>query len=468
VAIYHLHAQIIKRSSGRSSVASSAYRAGEKIRNDYDGVTHDYTRKTGVVYSEIMLPSNAPTAYSDRAILWNAVERIEKRKDSQTAREIEIALPFELDRETQIQLVREYIQENFISAGMCADFAVHDKGDGNPHAHIMLTTREVSEKGFGGKNREWNKPECLEQWRGSWADKCNERLQAKGLDERIDHRTLEAQGIEREPTIHIGVTAKAMAKAGRDSERMKEHKEIKGQNKLPAPASTAEYMHELKQGYFLLDKEIAEIKQQSAEARERVQSLRFRADKIEERVEHILTLRERLSELRAERQCMGYLESKRAIDAQIQRIEQSREQAEKAFQKEHYIIPDEAQVEIQRIAYKAKDLDRVSGRLQERLNPLTAEKDIFMFEYQRQKLLAGISPHEQSIQERLLQLDREELHTLTAQEKIARVRSGRILDRITEHSFQRILDEATPEQAYRLIQLHERERAREHQKIRGR
>ena len=189
------------------------------MHNEYDGITHDYTRKSGVVHSEIVLPQNAPKEFQYRSTLWNAVEKSEKRKDSQTAREIDIALPIEFDLQEQTELVRDYIKENFVDKGMCADFAIHDKKDGNPHAHIMLTTREVSNNGFEGKNREWNKTEYLEQWREKWADICNERLQSKGVNERIDHRTLEAQGIDREPTIHIGITAKAMEKAGRDSDR---------------------------------------------------------------------------------------------------------------------------------------------------------------------------------------------------------------------------------------------------------
>lgn len=131
MAIYHLHAQIIKRSSGRSAVAAAAYRAGEKLHNEYDGITHDYTRKTGVIHTEIMLPENAPREYAERSTLWNAVEKSEKRCDAQTARELDIALPCELDRQEQIELMRDYIKENFVDKGMCADFAVHDKQDDN-------------------------------------------------------------------------------------------------------------------------------------------------------------------------------------------------------------------------------------------------------------------------------------------------------------------------------------------------
>ena len=127
MAIYHLHANIISRAKGRSAVAAAAYRAGEKIHNYSDGITHDYTRKSGVVHTEILLPENASKEYFDRLTLWNAVEKSEKRKDSQTARDLDIALPVELNLDEQIDLMREYISENFVSKGMCADFAIHDK-----------------------------------------------------------------------------------------------------------------------------------------------------------------------------------------------------------------------------------------------------------------------------------------------------------------------------------------------------
>lgn len=145
MAIYHLCIKIISRGKGKSAVAASAYRSGEKIKNEYDGIVHDFTRKGGIAHTEILLPQNAPQEFSDRGTLWNSVEKIVNSKNSQLAREIEIALPKELDREKQIELVREYVKEYFVKVGMCADIALHDKGDGNPHAHILLTMRPLNE-----------------------------------------------------------------------------------------------------------------------------------------------------------------------------------------------------------------------------------------------------------------------------------------------------------------------------------
>ena len=148
IAIYHCSIKIISRGKGKSAVAAAAYRSGEKITNEWDGETHDYTRKGGVVHSEIMLPPHAPPSFSDRSTLWNSVEEIEKSKDAQLAREVEIALPVELSREEQTRLVRDYCSSQFVSKGMCADFNIHDTGSGNPHAHIMLTMRPLDEKGI--------------------------------------------------------------------------------------------------------------------------------------------------------------------------------------------------------------------------------------------------------------------------------------------------------------------------------
>ena len=147
MAIYHLEAKVISRSSGRSAVAASAYMSCSKILNDYDGVLHDFTRKHGLVWEHIFLPENAPQEWQNRSELWNAVERAEKTKDSRLARELVVALPVELNKEQWINLLTEYIQNNFVADGMCADVAIHDTDGHNPHAHIMLTVRPLDDKG---------------------------------------------------------------------------------------------------------------------------------------------------------------------------------------------------------------------------------------------------------------------------------------------------------------------------------
>lgn len=210
MAIFHCTVKIISRSSGRSAVGAAAYRSGERIVNESDQVVHVYEYREGIEDKEILLPSGAPAEYMNRSVLWNAVERAEKRKDAQTAREVEVALPVEFTAAERKEVLREYVQENFVSKGMIADICIHDKKDGNPHAHIMLTTRTVDEQGFGKKDRSWNDRDKIHEWRQSWADVCNSRLERHG--ERIDHRTLAAQGIERVPQIHIGAQAMAMVR----------------------------------------------------------------------------------------------------------------------------------------------------------------------------------------------------------------------------------------------------------------
>ena len=147
IAIYHCSIKIVSRGKGKSAVAAAAYRSGEKLTNEWDGLTHDYTKKGGVVHSEILLPAHAPPAFSDRSTLWNRVELSEKSNNAQLAREVEIALPVELSREEQTRLVREYCSSQFVSKGMIADFNLHDTGGGNPHAHILLTMRPLDERG---------------------------------------------------------------------------------------------------------------------------------------------------------------------------------------------------------------------------------------------------------------------------------------------------------------------------------
>ena len=260
MAIYHLCIKIISRGKGKSAVAASAYRSGEKIKNEYDGTVHDFTRKGGIAHTEIILPQNAPQKFSDRETLWNSVEKIEKSKNSQLAREIEIALPKELDREKQIELVRNYVKENFVDVGMCADIAIHDKNDGNPHAHILLTMRPLNEDTtWGAKSKkeyifdekgekvklkngnyktikidtvDWNEQEKAEEWRKAWADITNKYLEENSIQDKVDHRSYQRQGIEQIPTIHLGVPATQMEKKGIATDRGNINREIKHQNKI--------------------------------------------------------------------------------------------------------------------------------------------------------------------------------------------------------------------------------------------
>lgn len=197
MAIYHFDASVISRSKGRSATAAAAYRSAERVADHRTGEVHDYTRKGGVLHTEIVAPDHAPAWARDRSALWNAVEDAERRKDAQVAREVRVALPSELTLEQNADLVRAFVQEQFVARGMIADVALHAPGregdQRNHHAHIMLTTREIDADGFGAKNRDWNAKELLVDWRGSWADHVNDGLERNHVHERVDHRTLAAQ-----------------------------------------------------------------------------------------------------------------------------------------------------------------------------------------------------------------------------------------------------------------------------------
>ena len=205
VAIYHLSAKIISRGNGRSVVAAAAYRSGQEITDRSTGVSHDYSRRHGVEHVEILAPEGAPAWVHDRAELWNRVEFAEKRKDAQLAREIEVALPIECSNAQQVALVRDFARRAFVSKGMVVDVGIHLDNPENPHAHLLLTMRELSPDGFGAKRRDWNEREMLMQWREQWAEVTNEHLQRARQQVRIDHRSLKAQGSELEPGRKIGV-----------------------------------------------------------------------------------------------------------------------------------------------------------------------------------------------------------------------------------------------------------------------
>lgn len=234
MAIFHFSAKVIGRSSGRSAVAAAAYRAGERLHDDRLDRNHDFTDKAGVVHSEVLLPENAPEHLGDREKLWNAVEAAEVRKDAQLAREVEFAIPREMNQAQGIELARDFVGQEFVARGMIADLNVHwDMGaDGmaKPHAHVMLTMREVGEDGFGAKVRDWNRTELVEQWRERWADHVNTRLAELDIDARVDHRSLQAQGIELEPQDKIGPAASRMGTRGLESERIEDHRAIAQRN----------------------------------------------------------------------------------------------------------------------------------------------------------------------------------------------------------------------------------------------
>ena len=298
IAIYHCSIKIVSRGKGKSAVAAAAYRSGEKLTNEWDGLTHDYTKKGGVVHSEILLPAHAPPAFSDRSTLWNSVELSEKSNNAQLAREVEIALPVELSREEQTRLVREYCSSQFVSKGMIADFNLHDTGGGNPHAHILLTMRPLDEKGAwlpkskkeyvldenGEKIRlpsgryktrkvdlvDWNHRENAEVWRRAWADLANEYLEKNNRPERIDHRSYERQGIDQIPTVHVGVSATQMEKKGIVTERGELNRNIKAANRILREIrrlvrGLKDWIAELKERKTALLEALAEARAQASE-----------------------------------------------------------------------------------------------------------------------------------------------------------------------------------------------------------
>ena len=305
MAIYHLEAKVISRGAGRSAVAAAAYMSCSQILNDYDGVQHDYTRKQGLVWQQIFLPEYAPPKWSERSALWNAVEENEKTKDSRLAREFVVALPIEMGKAEWQNLLTDFIQDNFVADGMCADVCIHDTDGHNPHAHIMVTVRPLAENGqwqyktekeylcvrdgeemgftgaefkeaqkegwekqyqykvgrkkeymapsaaeaagyervsktpkstrFGRQNpvaARWNSDEQLVLWRSAWADVTNRYLERAGAEARIDHRSHADRGIPEQPTIHEGVTARAMEQQGFIADRCELNRQIKADNKL--------------------------------------------------------------------------------------------------------------------------------------------------------------------------------------------------------------------------------------------
>ena len=265
MALFHLNVTQIKRSKGQSAIAAAAYRAGEKLYSEYYGEISDYTKKHGVICSEILLPDHAPKEYADRQTLWNAVEKAEHGKNAQLAYSFDIALQNEFSLDENIALARQFLLEHFVSRGMVVDFAIHvpDKEDGgiqNPHFHVMAPIRPIEANGkWGMKQRrvyeldedgnrlldadgnyifnavpttDWGSPETLEYWREQWAAMCNTKFEEKGLPERIDHRSYERQGVDILPTIHEGPSVRQMEAKGIRTDKGEFNRWIKATNSV--------------------------------------------------------------------------------------------------------------------------------------------------------------------------------------------------------------------------------------------
>ncbi|MBY5056302.1 MobA/MobL family protein [Streptococcus agalactiae] len=260
---FHFSVNIISRGKGKSAVASAAYISGEKIKNEWDGVTHDYTRKEKVLVKDIILPDHIPKEFNDRSTLWNKVEMAEKNSNAQLARQFIIGLPKELTLSENKNLVERFIKENLTSQGMIVDYAIHDESqdkNGNIHCHIMTIMRPINEKGeFLAKSKKeyildekgekvlnkngkpktrkielttWNDKGNVEKWRENFSDLCNKYLAKNNIEKRVDHRSFKRQGIKQIPTIHLGASASAMERKGIRTEKGDINREIKKQNEL--------------------------------------------------------------------------------------------------------------------------------------------------------------------------------------------------------------------------------------------
>jgi len=261
MACPHFDVSIRQRSKGQSAVAGAAYMSAEKLFSEYDQRTKNFCYKEKeIVAKGILLPPNAPREYADRQTLWNAVEASEKQWNAQLARGIIMALPRELPADRYESLVREYCMEQFVSRGMIADYAIHDKGDGNPHAHVMLTMRALDEQGrwlpkgkrvyvldengeriklpsgdyksYKVRTTDWDDPGNCERWRTAWADTTNRYLEHAGADVRLDLRSYERQGFDLVPTVHMGPVVTYLEQQGIRTEIGQYNEEIKQFNRV--------------------------------------------------------------------------------------------------------------------------------------------------------------------------------------------------------------------------------------------
>ena len=244
MAIYHLHCDIIGRGGGRSAVAAAAYRSSEKLYSEVTDESFDYQKKTKPLCKLMLVPNNAPEFARNRKTFWNEVELKENRCNSQFCRSFDIALPKELSLNYNMEILKKWAGINYVSRGLVADICIHPehknkktgKGNDNIHAHILVSVRGVNSNGWEKKkDRESNDRNFLKEVRKSWADICNKKFEELGIDERLDHRTLEEQGIDREPQQHLGVVATAMQRKGKQTRRKKYKSEQEEEIIIPEP-----------------------------------------------------------------------------------------------------------------------------------------------------------------------------------------------------------------------------------------
>ena len=535
MAIYYMNVKTIGGNKGRSSIGAAAYRAGERLRNENDGITHDYTKrrgavsasayrsgqelnthdfthKRGIVHSEIMLPNYAPVTFRDRGTLWNAAEQSERNRNARTGREVVVALPNELSTEQQVIIVRDYVQRNFVDKGMCADFSVHSghihsrKNEAypfqdltvrkeNPHAHIQLTVRPLNRNGtWGAKSKkeyildregkriklpsgnwksrkidatDWDKTDTLVKWREDWAVTVNREFGRLNIPERIDHRTLKAQGINREPTKHMGHEAWNLEKKGiktdigntnrgiMERNRALEQQEKQARAKLasvqqkqkehqePTAQAVAEHMNKLNDDYITLKKYVSDTQSVSQQRRHQLVKMESYIKSMQQRTEDIYKQYNNLQNARTVRDGMERTQSKKAIELHIQQLENTYRRSWDYYQRTYNVSPDKAQQEIKRLHQEyqkahtsyctevPQDISRYTKRLRE-----------YEIEYKKDRLFAEVRPDSQEILQALNRADMQ-------------------LQRITDDDFKEITRNMTPQQAEMLRQQrYNRERVR--------
>lgn len=426
MAIYHLEAKVVSRGTGRSAVAAAAYMSCSQILNDYDGVRHDYTRKHGLVWQQVFLPEHAPQEWQDRSVLWNAVEENEKTKDSRLAREFVVALPIEMKQSEWQKLLTEFIQDQFVADGMCADVCIHDTDRHNPHAHIMLTVRPLDEQGkwqyktekeylcvrngeergftsaefktaqadgwekqyqykvgkkkvymsssaaeaqgyervskypkstkYGRQNpisARWNSDEQLVLWREAWADTVNRSLERSGIEERIDHRSHAARGLDEQPTVHEGVIAQALERKGIVSDRCELNRQIKADNAL---------LRELK---AQVNKLLQAIKNTIPALAEAMESLREKMIVFRYQIRHILSGKEHIEK------------NLKILQSELTRYIRIAEQIKEKSNERKTLLAEKKAAPIIQIL-KHRELSRRIAELTEDLEELRSEKALIL------------------------------------------------------------------------------------------